>query len=264
MPVETELSPDQIDELRQETTIHELEEQGGITPLADNPFAPEHAMNLSPEEKKKLTLAHDYRDARKLQYVINRGDLTTAEVSAASAWEVQTMIEENFESKFNLPLRKPHQDEIVEEKEEGHYAEDALVKMFDEVDLGHPVHAELGSDYLDGIAKTDIALFITVGAGQEILLKVQTKNKAKEEDIKKIPKNALLVEVTKIPLPKELKLKMPGKTNYDNGMVIDIANTGTPGDKKLFVSLYYLEICRALLKTLPDTYREAKRALHIQ
>ncbi|GEM_PF-2662582 len=255
---ETQLSPDELDMKRREASISDLVEQGGLDPLADTPFQPQLAEHLTDDERAKLALAHDYRDARKLEYVINRGDLTPADVAGTDALGVKKMIKQHFDADYKLPLKHPSEAEPVEEKTEGHYAEDALVKIFNE--SGLQVHAELGSDYLDAIGKADIVLFIRVAPEKEVVLKVQAKVRAKQKDIEDLPSNALLVELASIPLPEPDE---KGRRTYSNEKVIDLAARGNQGDKRNFTTKYFSRVLEALQHTPRNVYTEAKEALSL-
>lgn len=266
MPTSTEVSPEDIDQLRQEETMHELVEQGGVEPLADDPFDPKYLEQLTQDEKKKLALAHDYRDARKLQYVINRGDLTTTEVSQASTKGVQEMIEQRFDPTYRLQMMKPDKPEQVVEKDPGQLAEETLVKLFNESDLN--VHAELGSDYLDNTGKSDLILFIPSPStkGKEIVLKIQVKSNPPADEAKRLQAktpNALLVRFADIT---SLEGFVAGDQGYEYKWahaVESLAEKGNLMEKRNFVSQYLKRTVATLLATPPDVYPAAKRALKV-
>ncbi len=255
MPSTSELTPEQQDALRQESSLHEITEQGGLEPLADDPFSASEAKakKLSPEEVAEVTLAHNYRDARKLDFLINKGDLTTTEVSQASAEDLRTMVK-RFEANHVLPLTGPRVEEKIEVKEAGHLAEDAIVRILNEAGL--KVHAEHGSDYQDNLAKVDILLFIPTTAG-DILVKVQNKSHAREEELGKIPANALLVELSNISLP----ASSGRRGSYRAEDVMQLASTGNRTDKRVFASRYLGLVLDALQRSPTNVYIQAKEAL---
>lgn len=252
------MTPEQLDAQRRESSLEEIVEQGGLEPLADDPFSATEAKakKLSPEEVAEVTLAHDYRDARKLDFLINQGDLITSEVSQASREKIREMVKQ-FEVNHILPLTGPDKAETIETKEPGHLAEDAIVSILNEAGL--KVHAEHGSDYQDNLAKADILLFVPTTEG-DILIKVQNKSRVREEDMAKIPGNALVVELSNIPLP---AARGP-RGAYRVPEVLQLASTGNRTDKRVFASRYLGLVLDALKRSPSNVYPQAKAALGLR
>lgn len=255
MPETLELTPEQQDAERRENSQREVVEQGGLEPLADDPFSASEAKakHLGAEEIAKVTLAHDYRDARKLNFLINTGDLTPSEVSQASTESVREMVKD-FDAGHVLPVTGPEEKEEILAKKSGHLAEDAIIGMLNE--SGLKVHAEHGSDYLDQVGKADILLFVPTTNG-DILIKVQAKSFAREEELEKIPGNALLVELARIPLPPGSDRRSP----YRADDVIELASHGNRADKRVFASRYLGLVLEALKRSPVNVYPQAKEAL---
>lgn len=268
MPVSTELSPEQLDELRQQATLNELVEQGGIAPRADDPFDPSYLERLTEAEKKRFALAHNYREAKKLQHIINEEDVMPTEVSQASAKEVDSLIKKHFDPKYRLQFMEPDIPDKVEDKDPGQLAEGILVKIFSE--SGLPFRAELGSDYLDNTGKADIILLIPVGTEKDVIIKIQTKSSPAIEEVKRLQKetpNALVIRLADIPVLEQYVSKDP-KDQEDKykwaKALMKFDATGRPADRRTFVTQYLSRVLGALTATPPDVYPAAKRALKIK
>lgn len=255
MPETLAYTPEELDEHRRQESLRELTEQGGLEAAADDPFSASEAKakNLSAEEVAKITLAHDYRDARKLNFLINQGDLTSTEASEASTEAVHSQIK-RFDEHHILPLTGPNKAEEIEPKQPGHLAEDAIAQIINE--SGLKVHAEHGSDYQDNLAKADLLLFVPTMEG-DVLVKVQNKSKVRTEDIAKVPANALLVELAEIPLPP----RVGRRGSYRAEEVLQLASTGNLSDKRIFASKYLGLALDALKRSPANVYPRAKKAL---
>lgn len=116
-------------------------------------------MNMSPERRPSV---QDMADANKLNYLVDRGDVAAAEVSEASAEDIETMLEQ-FGKKYWQEMNTL----AMREKLPGQRAEDVIIEH-----LNHPpLHARHASAEEDQRDKIDIV--ITVDGAEDTPINVQ-------------------------------------------------------------------------------------------
>jgi hypothetical protein len=112
----------------------------------------------------------EVREAHKLNYLIDQGEVTASEVSAANATKVQRMVDELFDLNYWQSIYHPEKmDEITPSQR----VEDAVVEILNNTQgLIHAVHASNVKD--QGPGKIDVVLYVD-GEKEPIDIQITTR-----------------------------------------------------------------------------------------